>query len=69
MRDRYGRAGTCGVCVDDPGAPLPILRTYVCAGCGQEVTWCDGAGDDMLEACDDCWCLAHAGEGQALDGH
>ena len=27
----------------------------VCASCGREAAFCDGADDQMPEACDECW--------------
>jgi hypothetical protein len=33
-------------------------QTYVC-WCGRRRPWSDGCADDMPEACDDCWSLAH----------
>jgi hypothetical protein len=32
---------------------------YFCAGCFQVVGWCNGAGDDMPDHCDDCWAAFH----------
>lgn len=41
-----GCEGTCG-------------GWYVCAGCFHVCGWCNGAGDDMPDHCDDCWFAYH----------
>lgn len=49
LRCRLGLCWECERC-----------ETYVCPWCGRRVPWENGAGDDMPEACDQCWAIAHA---------
>jgi hypothetical protein len=46
-------AQPCGcdgeICTDD-------VLVYQCPCCLRFVPWCFGAGDDMPDLCDDCWC-------------
>jgi hypothetical protein len=41
-------------------------HTYVCWSCMRRVPWENGAGDDMGDACDECWAEAHEG-GRYID--
>lgn len=37
-------------------------KRYTCARCERRRPWCDGAGDEYLSLCDECFCAVGGGE-------
>lgn len=57
LPELLGCPGDCGW---GPG------MSFVCSVCRRERCYCQGAGDNMPEACDDCWAKAQKAQGDCM---